>query len=1265
MRSAAFRLASTLAALALALACAGARLPLDRPEGDARAVEAPAAELARAGFDAWLLHDDAETAGRRFAEALRREPGSAGAHLGASMLAARALDDASEVRELLALVEAAPLHPASYLAARRLGELAERSPSHARDVADGLARAQQRATGLTAARLRNARAAAAAAQGDLAGAVQLRSEGGAVTAWTIAGPYGALHALELDVPFPPEEGSLPATAPSPPGLPAVSARALETPAGDLALEGEPGGGDFFYLASDVALERGGAYLLHLATTATLRAFVDGAPVAERRSYEAFLPFAQAVPLRLAPGRHRLLVKLGRGGAPAWIAAYLAREDGAPADAQFTATTPGEATPRVRAAELPRPLAAPGELLEALAPELGPLGARLALARDLAENDRETAKALLEEALAQAPRSAALLAVRAEVRRSDGTLAERIARARAESDLDAALVADPGHAAARLARAEAARTGDRLDDAATLLEALSPAAAARPAALVERARLARARGLEAQSEALAEEARRGSGSCSALELLLEGAVRREVVARQDELTTALSHCPSGLERLAAHRRRRGDLAGALEVVDRLVKAGPARIEPRLIRARLLAARGEAGRAVEELAVAIRTWPRDARLMKAVGELRELAGDAEGAREALRQALLLDGSDLGLRRALALERGVEPLSALDEDGLAAIRRYREAAPSFDTSSVTVLDLGAVEAHPGGSLTQRIHTVVEARDQRAVDRVGEVAVPAGAEILVARTVKRDGRVLEPAQPLGDKRTLSLPGLEPGDFAEWSWLQASAARGAALPGFSADTFYFRADVPLWRSLYTAVAPQEVPLEVDAHHMPAPEILSEDGRQMVRVLREAVPPLRPEPSAPGEAEVLPAVQIGSGAGQEALALALADGLMESFRPSLEVKALAGRARAAAKGSSPEALARAAHRLVDEVVLGQGGNFAESASAILSRGRGNRTVLLDAVLRALGVPVRAALLRDFARDPAPYRFPRPELHAYAVLRVEDGGRELWIDPTTRFTPFGELPNAVRGVEALLLPARPGERLERTTTPPPNPNQRRVTRVKVQVEPSGDAVVEGAEAYQGFDGAALRASLEPLDTAARRQAVEAALSRGFASPQLLSFEVEGEESAEAPLVLRWKARVPQWARLEGDRAVVDAPLFPAQLVARFVQRASRETPVLIAGDERYTLEVTVIPPPGWRPVPVERAAAASLWGSYLREEKLDGGRLERRDAYDLSRARVNPGEEYAGFATFAVEVDRAQRVPVTFDVSTQGLKIPSVARLQTP
>jgi hypothetical protein len=1241
---------------ALLLAACATPLPLDRPGADAGG--ASSRDLAVAGLRAWVLRGDPATATRRFDEALRRDASDPWARYGAALAARRSLDDAGETVHLVALIEGAPGHPLAAVAAGRLGELAEVAPPLAQAVEAGLARVQSRGrvAGLAALRVRAARLGGAVARGDLEAAERLRVEGGAITAWTLAGPYGALHALDFDTRYPPEAGDLATPAPG-----GGIARAIPAPDGLLSLDAEGPQGDIFYAAADVTLARGGDYLLSAGATSSLRVLVDGALAVERRSEAGFPPSSQVVPLALGAGRHRVLAKIARGSGRAILAVSLARADGAASGAAVSPAPPAAGAPSVRGAALPSPVNLARDLARVLEREVPLEVARLVAARDALEGDREGAKELLEEALTHAPASPPLLSLRAEARGDDPTLSARVGRARAEADADRALAADPGDAATRLRRADLLRGDERSDDAATLLDALAGADAERPRALVARARLAQARGVSDVAERLAEEARRRGGDCAALELLDEIARARDAVAREDELAAALAVCPRGRERVVEHRRRRGDLAGALAAADEVLRASPARVDARLARADLLVAKGDARAAAEDLAELARLWPRDARVEKRRAEALEAAGDRAGARAARERALLIDGADLRLRRAVALEDGAEPLDDLSEDGAAALAAFRAAPPAAGTAGATVLDFGAVEAHPDGAYTERVHVIVEAKDQRAVDRVGEVSVPAGAEILVARTLKRDGRALEAESPTGEKRTLSLPGLEPGDFAEWEWLRAVPSRGPAIPGFSADPFFFRAETPLWRSSYAAAAPRGAGLAVDARGLPPPPPPREEGgRQVVRVLAERVPALFPEPHAPPESEYVPFVQVGAGAGETELARAVADAFADMFRPSLEVRALAREILASVPEAerATHALPRAAHRRVAEIVLGAGGSLGEGAGAVLSRGRGSRMVLLKSVLDALGVRVRVALVREFGHDPGAFRFPRPDVRDAAVLRVDHGGKVAWVDPSTRGTPYGVLSAALRGADALVLPG-PGEAVEHARTPDDDGRERRHIRLVIAVDPRGDAIVEGEERYDGFEAAALRAQIEQLDVEARRQAVEGSLSRAFRSPALLSLDVDGERDLGGPLALRWRARADGWARLEDARAVADAPIFPARLGARFVQRAARESPLLLRASERVSLDVAVALPEGWRPAPRPGVDLATPFGSYRRSERAERGRLVREDAYDLLRARVAPAD-YPAFARHASAVDAAQETPMVFERSTLGEARPSPA-----
>jgi hypothetical protein len=472
--------------------------------------------------------------------------------------------------------------------------------------------------------------------------------------------------------------------------------------------------------------------------------------------------------------------------------------------------------------------------------------------------------------------------------------------------------------------------------------------------------------------------------------------------------------------------------------------------------------------------------------------------------------------------------------------------------------------------------------------------------------------------------------------------------ARGPALPGFTAESFFFRADMPLWQSTYVVNAPALLGLEVDAHGMGSGSAERQGNRIVLRATRRDVPPLLPEPGAPGDAEQLPFLQVGAGATTETLARAIGDALVDSYRPTMEIRELADEIRSSAGSERGDALVRAAYRRIAERVLG-GGGFDEPASAILSRGSGNRTVVLKAVLGALGVRARLALVRDFTRDPARYRFPRPDQWSYAVLRVENGDEVIWLDPTNRLSAYGVLAGSLRDAEAVVVP-EPGEAAFFTRTPADGTEaDRRRAAIDITVDADGGATISGREEYRGFAASALRGALEQLDAASRRQMTEQALARSFRAPSLEALEFEGEREPEALLLVRYRARVERWARRDGGRAIVETPLLPARLGARFLRLATRERILLIGADERISLSLQVQLPPGWSPVAVADVDLSTSYGTYRRRERAGGGTLQREESFDLLRARIAP-EEYPAFASWARAVDASQRRPLLFEVA---------------
>jgi hypothetical protein len=400
------------------------------------------------------------------------------------------------------------------------------------------------------------------------------------------------------------------------------------------------------------------------------------------------------------------------------------------------------------------------------------------------------------------------------------------------------------------------------------------------------------------------------------------------------------------------------------------------------------------------------------------------------------------------------------------------------------------------------------------------------------------------------------------------------------------------------------------------------------------------VPPLIPEPNAPpSSSEYLPWVQVGAGArGNDGLVAVYADLYLPGGRITHEVEAFA---RSAVGEAREEAAVRAVHAAVMKKLRGRDAGLQHSASLSLAQDHGSRLWALKASLEALGFPTRIAAVRTADVDPSTYVFPNESLLPYLALRTTlPNGRNVWIDTSVRFSPFGELPETAVGRPAWLLP-EPGRTLEATTTPAAPPRGGKVIALELELSSAGDLAGSAAERYVGFEAAGLGEGFEQLPPDQRNQALQGALARYFGGAEMERVDLTLPTEPGAELVLRYHFRVPRFARAEGNRLVLGAITYPAQLGRRFLQLGRRTTPLFIDSTDRTEAQVTLKLPPRFAlNGPIGEAKITSDYGSYLRRERQEANVVRIDELYELRMGRIPPAR-YEDFAHFAGQVDLVQ------------------------
>jgi len=348
---------------------------------------------------------------------------------------------------------------------------------------------------------------------------------------------------------------------------------------------------------------------------------------------------------------------------------------------------------------------------------------------------------------------------------------------------------------------------------------------------------------------------------------------------------------------------------------------------------------------------------------------------------------------------------------------------------------------------------------------------------------------------------------------------------------------------------------------------------------------------------------------------------------------------------------------RALHAAVMDRVPGRDAGLGLTAAGTLAQDRGSRLWLLKAALEAQGFPARVAMVRTFATDPNPYRFPNEALFPYACLRVEVPGHEpVWLDTVIRYGPFGLLPEqAANGLEAYLLP-EPGRPLLAVKTPTQPAVGGREVKLDLRLTEDGTLSGDVLEVYSGFEAAQLAETLEGVSNEQRDQALQQALSRYFGGADLSSLRLDVKRAVGAQLSLRYHFVAPRFARVEDGRMTLGPLTYPAQVGRRYVTLGTRRSPLFIDSTEQNVSHVTLRLPSGWHiDDPLKDGKLESRFGLFTRDEhEADTFRVEERYRLDMARIPVN---QYEAFAGFAGQVDLLQTRDLVA-VKQGGLKNPA-------
>ena len=561
-------------------------------------------------------------------------------------------------------------------------------------------------------------------------------------------------------------------------------------------------------------------VLELGAEEPARFYLDGTLVHRTDDGDRYAPSRVTLRVWLPPGWHRFEIHTTISAERAWLLLRAVAEGGSPLKA--SAGDPGALAPtwsgrpqRVRA---PWPEAVPG--IEG--PIYAPLRAYLAVEDALADGDSDMAERRMG-GLARAARFPEGHWMKARFERADPSRGRTVSLSREVEALERALELDPTLDAVQLRLLETKRDRGEEDEVERILRSLPKERLRSIDGELLRFSVHLGHGNEHLAEAaLARAAKRSPGSCKVLMAERTLARERADVRREDQIAAALADCSGSLGLRARLAEARGRWDEARTLWRQELERTPDELSAHENLARVEALRGDLDAARGHLRTVLRYNPLRVGSHLALADLAATEGDPETARTELRAALAKVPQSNALWRSAANLGLEDDLMRWRTDGLAALADYRAAGTPYEgVGEVLVLDRSVARVYENGGQRQIVHIIAHLLSKEALDEYGELQIPEGAELLTLRTIKPDGRRLEPEVVPG-KEGVSLRDLAIGDVVEYEYVVERGPAGV-VPGYvDVSTFRFQSqDVPYHRSELYVVHPESIALEFDARQGP------------------------------------------------------------------------------------------------------------------------------------------------------------------------------------------------------------------------------------------------------------------------------------------------------------------------------------------------------------------------------------------------------------------------------------------------------------
>ncbi|MCX6366616.1 MAG: DUF3857 domain-containing protein [Armatimonadetes bacterium] len=612
---------------------------------------------------------------------------------------------------------------------------------------------------------------------------------------------------------------------------------------------------------------------------------------------------------------------------------------------------------------------------------------------------------------------------------------------------------------------------------------------------------------------------------------------------------------------------------------------------------------------------------------------------------------------------------PILALTQTDVAELKALLASAPQAsefpNAAKATLLDLADITVRPDGSAKIVTRQAIKILNQRGREQEAEIKIPYNGsyetvKLIRARTLRPNGVVVEvkptevrsgaASEGYDDAKVLSfsMPAVEPGCLIEYEYV--TEQKTSPLPGHFWFQWYFQGGFdPVQHTRLRITVPSTLKLARKLRNSAIEPTIrtAPDSKSVVYTWEQKnVAPLNIEPLMPPAERQLPKLTVSTVPSWQSVADWYTKLARAASQGDPTVTAMAQELTKNCR--TEEEKARAIFYYVQDktryvaIELGISAYQPRPASRTLTVQYGDckdMATLLVALLRAAGITAHPVLLQ--AGEPFPQQVELPSPHAFnhAICQAQVGGKTYWLDATAQVCRFGDIPQADRGVEVLVI--KDGKAVFETVPEASPAEALNLQQASVVLDSEGAAMGTVQLSGTGDYELSLRANLVVKSNDERKKYAEALLGSIGVNPRIESLQLTDISNRDTPLSISSKTRFANWATVSGDLLLFKArpdqasPAFASPFV-----EDNRLYPIYQSEPRlmRANLEVTI--PEGYSYLYIPKPISGeSALGSFSRTVQQEGRKLTISIEVQDRRATV-PATEYPALRQY---IDRYLRM----------------------